>query len=161
MNLTPDEIIFWQRGIITINATLVFTWSIMMLLVLASWLVTRKALLDLANANLETQIIETFIARIDKSDRLATTLNATVPRDRVVINSSFAIYNEQKTALINAVKEKITQDGEIQFAIKEDLICGIELRYGGYKISWNVDSYLSELETITARILSENDSRRV
>ena len=42
MNLTPDQIIFWQRGIITINATLVFTWLIMVLLVLSSWLVTRK-----------------------------------------------------------------------------------------------------------------------
>ncbi len=42
MNLTPDQIIFWQRGIITINATLVFTWLIMILLVLGSWIVTRK-----------------------------------------------------------------------------------------------------------------------
>jgi F-type H+-transporting ATPase subunit a len=42
MNLTPDGIIFWQRGIVTINATLVFTWSIMVLLTVISWLVTRK-----------------------------------------------------------------------------------------------------------------------
>ncbi|GAB4529846.1 MAG: F0F1 ATP synthase subunit A [Pleurocapsa sp.] len=42
MNLTPDQIVFWQRGIITINATLVFTWLVMILLVLVSWLVTRK-----------------------------------------------------------------------------------------------------------------------
>ena len=42
MNLTPDQIIFWQRGIIAINATLVFTWLIMVLLILGSWLVTRK-----------------------------------------------------------------------------------------------------------------------
>lgn len=42
MNLTPDQIIFWQKGIITINATLVFTWLIMILLVFGSWLVTRK-----------------------------------------------------------------------------------------------------------------------
>ena len=42
MNLTPDRIIFWQRGIISINATLVFTWLIIVLLVLGSWLVTRQ-----------------------------------------------------------------------------------------------------------------------
>ena len=42
MNLTPDQIVFWQRGIITLNATLVFTWLVMALLVLGSWLVTRK-----------------------------------------------------------------------------------------------------------------------
>ena len=42
MNLTPDQIIYWQRGIITLNATLVFTWLVMVLLVLVSWLITRK-----------------------------------------------------------------------------------------------------------------------
>lgn len=42
MNLTPDQIIFWQRGIFTINATLIFTWTVMILLVLVSWLITRK-----------------------------------------------------------------------------------------------------------------------
>ena len=42
MNLTPDQFIFWQRGIITINATLVFTWLIMLVLVVVSWLITRK-----------------------------------------------------------------------------------------------------------------------
>ncbi len=42
MNLTPDQVIFWQRGIITINATLVFTWLVMLVLVVVSWLITRK-----------------------------------------------------------------------------------------------------------------------
>lgn len=42
MNLTPDQIIFWQRGVITLNATIVFTWLVMALLVLGSWLITRQ-----------------------------------------------------------------------------------------------------------------------
>ena len=42
MHLTPDQIVLWQWGPITINATLVFTWIVMALLVLFSWFVTRK-----------------------------------------------------------------------------------------------------------------------
>lgn len=42
MNLTPDQIIFWQRGLISLNATIVFTWLVMTLLVFSSWLITRK-----------------------------------------------------------------------------------------------------------------------
>ncbi|MEO0924607.1 MAG: F0F1 ATP synthase subunit A [Cyanobacteria bacterium J06643_13] len=42
MNLTPDQIIYWQKGIITLNATIVFTWIVMILLVASSWLITRK-----------------------------------------------------------------------------------------------------------------------
>jgi len=41
MILSPDQIIFWQNGWITINATLVFTWAIMALMVIGSWLITR------------------------------------------------------------------------------------------------------------------------
>lgn len=42
MNISPDTVIYWQWGPITINATLVFTWLVMALLVFISWLATRK-----------------------------------------------------------------------------------------------------------------------
>src|SRR5690606_36976628 len=40
MEITPDSIVYWQAGPIKISATLVFTWLVMALMVLASWLVT-------------------------------------------------------------------------------------------------------------------------
>lgn len=42
MNLSPDQIIFWQHGFFKLNATLVFTWGLMVLLVVGSMLITRK-----------------------------------------------------------------------------------------------------------------------
>jgi F-type H+-transporting ATPase subunit a len=42
MDISPDSIVIWQWGPITLNATIIFTWAIMGLLVLVSWLVTRK-----------------------------------------------------------------------------------------------------------------------
>jgi F-type H+-transporting ATPase subunit a len=42
MHLSPDEIIFWQLGWFTINATIVFTWALMLGLTLCSMLVTRQ-----------------------------------------------------------------------------------------------------------------------
>lgn len=42
MHLSPDEIIYWQSGFFKLNATLVFTWALMVLLVVGSWLITRK-----------------------------------------------------------------------------------------------------------------------
>ncbi|MFW6140427.1 MAG: F0F1 ATP synthase subunit A [Acidobacteriota bacterium] len=41
MNITPDSMIFWEWGFVKLNATIVFTWVVMALLVLVSWLVTR------------------------------------------------------------------------------------------------------------------------
>ncbi|MCK6517705.1 F0F1 ATP synthase subunit A [Myxococcota bacterium] len=42
MRLSPDELIFWQRGFVTLNATIVFTWGLMLVMVVGSALVTRK-----------------------------------------------------------------------------------------------------------------------
>jgi len=42
MNISPDSMIFWEWGFIKLNATIVFTWAVMGLLVLISWLVTRR-----------------------------------------------------------------------------------------------------------------------
>ena len=42
MNLSPDQIIFWQIGFFKLNATIAYTWGLMIVLVLGSKLVTRK-----------------------------------------------------------------------------------------------------------------------
>ena len=42
MNIDPSEIIYWEWGFVTIDATLVFTWITMFILGLASFLVTRN-----------------------------------------------------------------------------------------------------------------------
>ncbi len=39
--LTPDEEILWEWGFAHVNATLLFTWMVMLIMVLASWLITR------------------------------------------------------------------------------------------------------------------------
>ncbi len=42
MRLSPDEIIFWQHGFLKLNATIVFTWGLMLVLAIGSKLITRK-----------------------------------------------------------------------------------------------------------------------
>jgi len=42
MRLSPDEWIFWQYGFVKLNATILFTWALMLALVLGSALVTRR-----------------------------------------------------------------------------------------------------------------------
>lgn len=47
MKLSPDQTIFWQHGFFTLNLTIVTTWAIMLVLVLAAALVTRKLKTDI------------------------------------------------------------------------------------------------------------------
>jgi F-type H+-transporting ATPase subunit a len=41
MHLSPDQVVFWQHGFFKLNATIVFTWAIMLLLAAGSKLITR------------------------------------------------------------------------------------------------------------------------
>lgn len=42
MEISTDQTIFWQWGFVKVNATLVYTWIVMAILVLVSWLATRN-----------------------------------------------------------------------------------------------------------------------
>ena len=68
MHLSPDEIVFWQRGFFKINATLVFTWGIMAVMVVASRLVTRRLSLDLRRARWQN-VLESVVLAIEKQIR--------------------------------------------------------------------------------------------
>ena len=50
MRLSPDEIIFWQYGIFKLNATILFTWGLMLVLAVGSMLITRKLSIGLQRA---------------------------------------------------------------------------------------------------------------
>jgi len=50
MRLSPDQLIFWQLGIVKLNATILFTWVLMLALVLASMLITRRLSKDLTRS---------------------------------------------------------------------------------------------------------------
>ncbi len=41
-DISPDAVVLWQWGALSINATILFTWLVMGVLVVVSWLVTRK-----------------------------------------------------------------------------------------------------------------------
>lgn len=42
MEINPDNIILWQWGPVRLNATILFTWLVMAILVIGSWLITRN-----------------------------------------------------------------------------------------------------------------------
>jgi len=41
-DITPDQVVFWQWRWVSVNATIFFTWGVMALMVLGSWLITRN-----------------------------------------------------------------------------------------------------------------------
>lgn len=40
--LSPDEVVYWEWGFATLNATIVWTWVVMALMIVGAWLLTRR-----------------------------------------------------------------------------------------------------------------------
>jgi F-type H+-transporting ATPase subunit a len=65
MRLSPDEMIFWQHGFIKLNATIVFTWGLMLVLAVGSKLVTRKLSTELKRDRWQN-LLEIVVTAIEK-----------------------------------------------------------------------------------------------
>jgi F-type H+-transporting ATPase subunit a len=65
MRISPDQMLFWQHGFLKLNATIVFTWALMLALAVGSKLITRKLSLDL-NRSRWQNLIEIVITAIEK-----------------------------------------------------------------------------------------------
>jgi len=65
MPLSPDEMIFWQYGFFKLNATIAFTWAIMLVLAAGSRLITRRLSMDLQRSRWQNllEIVVTAIAK--------------------------------------------------------------------------------------------------
>ncbi len=65
MRLSPDELIFWQSGFIKLNATIVYTWGLMLVMVVGSKILTGKLSTGLTRSRWQNvlEIIVTTILR--------------------------------------------------------------------------------------------------
>ena len=65
MRLSPDQMIFWQHGFLKINGTIAFTWGLMLVMALASALITRKLSTGLERSRWQN-LLEIVVAGIEK-----------------------------------------------------------------------------------------------
>lgn len=64
MRLSPDEMIFWQHGFIKLNATIVFTWGLMLVLTVGSRVITRRLSTDLTRSRWQ-DLLEIVVTAIE------------------------------------------------------------------------------------------------
>ncbi len=65
MRLSPDEIIFWQYGFFKLNATIAFTWALMLVLAVGAKLITRKLSIGLKRARWQN-VLEIIVIAIEQ-----------------------------------------------------------------------------------------------
>ena len=65
MHISPDEVIFWQYGFLKLNATILITWGLMLLLAVVSKLITRKLSTSLKRSRWQ-DLLEIVVTGIEK-----------------------------------------------------------------------------------------------
>lgn len=108
--------------------------------------ITRKTLSDLASISLEEAMVNTFIKRLNTEDKNQLTTAFQTSSDPVLIQTAFDLPTVQQTAIENAVKQITGAQMQFQFKTLPELITGIELTTGGYKLAWSSSDYLTSIE---------------
>lgn len=69
--ISPDEVILWQWGPVALNATIVYTWLVIAVLTVGSWLVTRKLSAELRMSRGQN-LLEVLVVAMQKQIRDVT-----------------------------------------------------------------------------------------
>jgi F-type H+-transporting ATPase subunit b len=118
--------------------------------------IARKTLADLAGSSLEEQMTDVFIRRLGSMDdgersNLARMMKGRA--DLAVVRSVSEIPAAQRTEIQHALAKVVASDVTVRFETAAELIGGIELTAGGYKVGWSVGDYLASLEKSVASLV--------
>lgn len=119
---------------------------------------SRKVLADLADEKLENQLIENFLIQLGKlSKEEKNDFIRFINKDerKIWVDSSFKLTGEKESGIRKILEEIIGDKVEINFKVSPKLICGIETRTEGKKISWNIENYLDGLEEQLKKAFTE------
>ena len=110
--------------------------------------IARRALTDLADADLEAQSLDRFLERLRSLDgeaqqALADALRAA--KGAATVRSAFGLSDAQQDRIRAALRTHAEQDLHLTADTDATLGFGIELRVEDRKVAWTLDSYLSHL----------------
>jgi F-type H+-transporting ATPase subunit b len=111
--------------------------------------VARRALRDLAGAELEEQMLTVFLERIRGMDPAERQTLASTSRDsdgEIEIRSAFPVAPEMRQRFSDGLREHLGEGVVPRFEVEPKLGCGVELRADSHRMAWNLESYLDALE---------------
>jgi len=124
--------------------------------------ISRRALRDLADADLQERVVQAFLSKMDKMKKEERQKMAEAVKEegnKATLRSGFEISSSQRQKITKAFHQKMAGKAEIDYETDPELILGIELKSSGEKLSWSLEGYIKDLEE-QSRAALEQESRQ-
>lgn len=109
--------------------------------------VARQALGELADSELEQQMLGVFLgklAEVPAPDRAK--LAQTAMEKGLTVESHFPLSETMREQITAVVHQQIAPSLAVHFEQAPELICGINLKGPGFKLEWTLESYLAHID---------------
>lgn len=118
--------------------------------------IARRLLEDLADVELEGEVVRGFVRRLDesngRSDETAEALRA--DESPLYVRTAFDLTDQHRDRVRTALRDLVgDEEREIEWERDPELVAGIVVRAGSRSIGWTVDDYLDGLEDEFAELL--------
>jgi F-type H+-transporting ATPase subunit b len=107
---------------------------------------TRRALADLAGAELESGAVAVALERLAADgaiERLSARAAAT--GEALEVHTAFPLAEPRRAEVASAIAARVGDGPGVAFAVDPALVCGLELRAAGEACGWSLAGYLEEL----------------
>jgi F-type H+-transporting ATPase subunit b len=111
----------------------------------------RRALQDLAEADVERRMAEKFVTRLrdlESGVREEITESIKESDSGIVIRSAFELSEELQNMISDTIQKQFLdgKEPDARFESAPDLIAGIEMQVNGHRVAWTIQDYLAGLE---------------
>jgi len=126
-----------------------------------TYAIARQALTDLANADLERQIVQVFcdrLRRLDDPQRQAIAQTLSQTHQPILIHSSYELPSDLRQKVIDELHSQFSISHPVEFVTASNLLCGIEIKLTGQEILWSLDTYMQTLEQRLSNALTQEET---
>lgn len=130
---------------------------------MAAGTIARRALTDLADADLEAQVVQVFLRRLAElgpEQRAALAAGGSGEAEPLVVRTSFALPPHLQRQLLDALEAAFPPLGPVQLSHDPDGPFGIEVRRAGMAIGWGLEPWLDGIERQLSGLLEKELGER-
>jgi len=120
--------------------------------------ISRRALKDLANEDLDQQIMIVFINRLKNLEEPERKTIRDFLKDSeqiITVRSAFKVPDDVQQKIKDVLSSHAEADVRVQFEMEDDLISGMVMSAKNVEIAWSIAGYLDSLEADFSRWLEK------